>query len=249
MDRRTAVADTGRDEAGRRNIRRHRRPHRRQVGHVVVVRGAPGPAAGGGRIGTDRTPNAGATGLDGWPRGPSSCELKQNLERVPLFPAPAYDSAMSRIGPFADDDAAAWVVKSPDIGIAMAGFTNAVYNKNRLPMRVRELARMVIALDNECVTCQNTRDSAATAAGADEDLYDHAAEWRTWPGYSPQERIAAEVAERFATDHTGLRDDEDFWDRASEHFSDELMAGLALSCRIWLGTGSMLLTLDIGQSC
>ena len=66
----------------------------------------------------------------------------------------------------------------------MAGFTNAVYNKNRLPMRVRELARMVIALDNECVVCQNTRDSEGIAAGVDEDLYDHAAEWRTWPGYS-----------------------------------------------------------------
>ena len=129
--------------------------------------------------------------------------------------APAYDSAMSRIGHFADDDAAAWVVKSPDIGVAMAGFTNAVYNKNRLPMRVRELARMVIALDNECVVCQNTRDSEGIAAGVDEDLYDHAAEWRTWPGYSPQERIAAEFAERFASDHTGLRDDEDFWERAA----------------------------------
>ena len=79
------------------------------------------------------------------------------------MPIPAYDSAMSRIGPFADDDAAAWVVKSPDIGVAMAGFTNAVYNKNRLPMRVRELARMVIALDNECVVCQNTRDSDGIA--------------------------------------------------------------------------------------
>ena len=121
---------------------------------------------------------------------------------------------MSRIGDFADDDAAAWAVKSPDIGTGMVAFTNAVYKKNRLPMRVRELARMVIALDNECVVCQNTRDSEGIAAGVDEDLYDHAAEWRTWPGYSPQERIAAEFAERFAGDHTGLRDDEDFWDRA-----------------------------------
>ena len=119
---------------------------------------------------------------------------------------------MSRIGPFADDDAAAWVVKSPDIGVGMLRFSHAVYNKNRLPMRVRELARMVIALDNECVVCQNTRDSEGIAAGVDEDLYDHAAEWRTWPGYSAQERIAAEFAERFAGDHTGLRDDEDFWD-------------------------------------
>ena len=52
---------------------------------------------------------------------------------------------------------------------------------------------MVIALDNECVVCQNTRDSEGIAAGVDEDLYDHAAEWRTWPGYSAQERIAAGV--------------------------------------------------------
>src|SRR6201994_3731367 len=144
---------------------------------------------------------------------------------------------MSRIGPFADDDAAAWVAKSPDIGVAMAGFTNAVYTKNRLPMRARELARVVIALDNKCVVCQNPRESDGIAAGVDEDLYDHAAEWRTWPGYTPQERIAAEFAERFASDHTGLRDDDDFWDRAGEHFSDELLTDLALSCAMWLGMG------------
>src|SRR3954453_4549974 len=123
---------------------------------------------------------------------------------------------MSRIGSFPDDDAAGWVMTSPDIGMAMAKFTNAVYTKNRLPMRVRELARMVIALDNECVVCQNTRDSDGIAAGVDEDLYDPTAEWRTWPGYSPQERIAAESAERFASDHTGLSDDEEFWARCRE---------------------------------
>src|SRR3954454_23472429 len=128
---------------------------------------------------------------------------------------------MSRIGPFAADAAAAWVAESPDIGVAMAGDTKAVYTKNRLPMRVREVARLVVALDNECVVCQNTRDSGGIGAGGDEDLCDHAAEWRTWPGYSEQERIAAEFAERFASDHTGLRDDEDFWARCSEQFDDE----------------------------
>jgi alkylhydroperoxidase family enzyme len=156
---------------------------------------------------------------------------------------------MSRIGDFAEDDAAGWIVKSPDIGVAMAGFTHAVYNKNRLPMRVRELARMVIALDNECVVCQNTRDADGIAAGVDEDLYDHATEWRTWPGYSPQERVAAEFAARFAADHTGLRDDEDFWDRCNDQFDAELLTDLALSCAMWLGMGRMLRTLDIGQSC
>jgi alkylhydroperoxidase family enzyme len=156
---------------------------------------------------------------------------------------------MSRIGPFADDDAAAWAVKSPDIGAGLYRFMRAVYDKNRLPLRVRELARMVIALDNECIVCQNTRDSEGVAAGVDEDLYDHAAEWRTWPGYSEQERVAAEFAERFASDHTGLRDDEDFWDRANKQFSDELLTDLALSCALWVGMGRMLRTLDIGQAC
>ncbi|OBI59051.1 carboxymuconolactone decarboxylase [Mycolicibacterium fortuitum] len=156
---------------------------------------------------------------------------------------------MSRIGEFPDDDVAGWILKSPEIGTAMANFTNAVYTKGRLPLRVRELARMVIALNNECVVCQNTRDSDGAAAGVDEDLYDHAAEWRSWPGYSAQERIAAEFAERFASDHTGLRDDEDFWERAGEQFDAELLTDLALSCAMWLGMGRMLRTLDIGQTC
>ena len=156
---------------------------------------------------------------------------------------------MSRIGEFPDDDVAGWILRSPEIGTAMANYTNAVYTKGRLPLRVRELARMVIALDNECVVCQNTRDSDGVAAGVDEDLYDHAAEWQTWPGYSAQERVAAEFAQRFASDHTGLRDDENFWERAAEQFDAELLTDLALSCAMWLGMGRMLRTLDIGQTC
>jgi len=156
---------------------------------------------------------------------------------------------MSRIGDFPDDDVAGWILKSPDIGTAMAGFSRAVYNDNRLPMRVRELARIVIAHDNECAVCVNTRDADGPAAGVDEDLYAHALDWRTWPGFTEQERIAAEFAHRFATEHTKLREDEDFWARCSGHFSDELLADLALSWAMWVGMGRMLRPLDVGQSC
>jgi AhpD family alkylhydroperoxidase len=156
---------------------------------------------------------------------------------------------MSRIGDFADDDLAGWITKSPALGAAMAAFSRAVYNDNRLPMRVRELARVVIANDNECAVCLNTRDADGPAAGVDEELYDHAREWRTWTGYSAQERIAAEFAHRFATEHTALRDDGEFWDRCRQQFSDELLADLTLSCAMWLGMGRMLRTLDIAQSC
>jgi alkylhydroperoxidase family enzyme len=160
---------------------------------------------------------------------------------------------MSRIGDadhdFADDDVTSFAVRSPDLGGAMATFSHAVYTKGRLPLRVRELARIVIANSNECVVCQNTRDSDGAAAGVDEDLYDHASEWRTWPGYSPAERIAAEFAHRFATDHVALREDDAFWARAGEHFDADLLTDLAISCAMWLGMGRVLRTLDIGQSC
>jgi AhpD family alkylhydroperoxidase len=156
---------------------------------------------------------------------------------------------MSRIGQFADDDVAGWVLKSPQLGGALANFSRSVYSENRLPLRTRELARTVIAHDNECIVCVNTRDADGPAAGVDEELYDHATEWRTWPGYSEQERLAAEFAYRFVTEHTKLRDDEDFWERANEHFSEELLADLALSCALWVGMGRVLRTLDIGQAC
>ncbi|CAJ1498148.1 carboxymuconolactone decarboxylase family protein [[Mycobacterium] kokjensenii] len=156
---------------------------------------------------------------------------------------------MSRIGNFAADDLVGWMAKSPELAAGIGGFSTAVYNKGRLPMRTRELARMVIAYDNECAVCVNTRDADGPAADVGEDLYDHVAEWRTWEGYSEQERLAAEFAHRFATEHTDLRDDEDFWSRCAEHFSDELLTDLALSCALWLGMGRVLRTLDLGQSC
>ena len=66
---------------------------------------------------------------------------------------------------------------------------------------------------------------------------------------SSTSRLAAEFAHRFATEHTALRDDEDFWNRCAQHFSDELLADLALSCALWVGMGRVLRTLDIAQSC
>ncbi len=156
---------------------------------------------------------------------------------------------MSRIGDFADDDCASWVLKSPSLGTALANFSRSVYTEGRLPLRVREAARIVIAHANECVVCINTRDSAGAAAGIEEDFYRHADQWRNWPGFSAQERVAAEFAYRFATDHTALRDDDEFWTRCAEHFDEELLMDLALSCAMWLGMGRVLRTLDIGQAC
>ena len=41
----------------------------------------------------------------------------------------AYHLAMSRIGTFPDDDVYSWATKSPDLGGAIANFSQAVYTK------------------------------------------------------------------------------------------------------------------------
>ncbi len=112
-----------------------------------------------------------------------------------------------------DDDLGSWLMLRPEMGAGLGALSTAVYDKSVLPLREREMARMRIALANECEVCRNTRDALGEAAGVDEALYEHVPEWRTWPGYSERERLAAEFAERFASDHLGLRDDDDFWNR------------------------------------
>jgi len=63
-----------------------------------------------------------------------------------------------------------------------------------------------------CVNHPPTADGAPPP-GVDEELYEHAREWRTWSGYSDQERVAAEFGLPVsAAEHTVLRDDRGFLD-------------------------------------
>lgn len=156
---------------------------------------------------------------------------------------------MARIGDFAPDDLIGWMGLSPTIGGALGGYADAVYRHGRLTPRVREIARMVIALDNECEVCRNTRTTDGAVDGLDEAFYENVRDWSTWSGYSDVERLAAEFASRFARDHIGLRKDDDFWGRVHDALSDEEITDLTLSCALWLGQGRALRVLDVGQAC
>jgi alkylhydroperoxidase family enzyme len=156
---------------------------------------------------------------------------------------------MGRIASRGDDDLVGWLAPQPKLAAAMGGLATAVYDHSGLPLRIREIARMRIAEDNECQVCRNTREADRDEVGADEDFYTHVLEWRTWPGYSERERIAAEFAERFARDHRGLREDDDFWARAHEHFDDDEILALGVCCAMWLGNGRLMRVLDVAQAC
>lgn len=148
-----------------------------------------------------------------------------------------------------NDDLGAWMALQPAMAPGLVAFSNAVYGQSRLPRRVQEIARMRIALANECSVCQGARWAEGAGEGLDEAFYAQVLDWREAPIYSGREKLAAEYAERFAGDHVGLRADAGFWQRLRADFSDAEIVDLALCCALWLGAGRTMRVLDVGQSC
>jgi alkylhydroperoxidase family enzyme len=135
---------------------------------------------------------------------------------------------------------------SPAMGAAAGNFTAAVYGDTSLPTRVREAARIRIAELNQCPVCLDTR-TTSDPDGLTEEEYLRIAEWRQLDSLSARERIAAEFAERFTTDHLGL--DDDFWSRARAEFTDAELFELGVCCASWLGLGRMTQIFGAGVSC
>jgi alkylhydroperoxidase family enzyme len=147
------------------------------------------------------------------------------------------------------DDLGSWMALRPELAAGLVGLSEAVYGKSILPLREQEIARMRIALANECEVCRNARYAEGAAARLDAEFYARVPDWRSWPGYNERERLAAEYAEGIATDHLRLRADGDFWTRFRRRFSDAEIVDLAVCCALWLGVGRTMRTLDVGQNC
>ena len=147
------------------------------------------------------------------------------------------------------DDLGSWMGLQPQMSAGLVALSEAVYGKSKLPLRVREIARMRVALSNQCEVCRNARYATATPDAPDEDFYTHVLDWRSWPGYSERERLAAEYAEGFVLDHVSLREDAGFWLRLRAHYSDAEIVDLAFCCLLWLGAGRTMRLLDVGQAC
>jgi len=147
------------------------------------------------------------------------------------------------------DDLGSWMQLRPELGAGLVAFSEAIYGKATLPLRIREIARMRIAQINECEVCRNARQEQGAANGVDEALYAQVADWRGASGYSEREKLAAEFAERFAVDHVAMRADDAFWQRFRALYSDAEIVELTMSIALWLGAGRAMRVLDVGQAC
>ena len=142
-----------------------------------------------------------------------------------------------------------WTLR-PQLGGMVERMIRGAYQQSILPADERELARMRIAQINDCVACADFRAQSVLNAGPEApapELYDNAAAYASYPGYTPRQRLAIEYAERFATDHASM--DDAFFERLRGLFSDEEILDLTLCVAVFLGLGRSLTVLGIDQSC
>ena len=105
---------------------------------------------------------------------------------------------------------------------------------------------MRIAQLNDCPVCLAFRATSVKEQGVAEEFYRHVADHDTVGGYSAQERLAIEYAERFALDHLSI--DDAFFARLGACFTDAEILDLTICLAAFLGLGRMLRSLGIDET-
>ena len=153
----------------------------------------------------------------------------------------------------ADREPVAWVWGEvvPKIGPAAANYSAAVYSASTLSLREFESARARIAQVNHCLFCLDWR-TERDGETVEESLYGEVENWRDLAAsgsLSDRERLAAEYAERFASDHLSLDADEDFWARFHAAYTDAEIIELSMCIGSWIAFGRLNHVLGIDAAC
>jgi alkylhydroperoxidase family enzyme len=139
-----------------------------------------------------------------------------------------------------------WGEQVPGIGPAASAFAQSVYEHATLGLREFEAARLRIAQINGCLFCQGwrtERDGEQVEPSFDEAVV----HWRTTTAFDDRTRLAAEYAERFATDHHGL--DTEFWDRMKAAYTDAEIVELSMCLGSWIAFGRLNHVLGLDAAC
>lgn len=145
-----------------------------------------------------------------------------------------------------------WTQLAPPLTAAAAGYSSAVYEHSSLSLREFEAARITMARINQCALCldwRTARDVPSRGAAADEvpeDFY-AAVGSDDDPTLSERERLGAEFARRYSTDHLSM--DASFWNRCHDVYTDDELVDLAMCVGSWLALGRFNQVFDIDGAC
>ncbi len=145
-----------------------------------------------------------------------------------------------------------WTALAPALSGPAAGYSGAVYEHSTLSLREFEAARITLARINGCQLCLDWRTARdVPSRGAAPDAVPEAFYAAVLAGdggdLTGREALAAEFAERYATDHLGM--DDALWDRLHAAYSDAELVDLALCVGSWLALGRFNQVFDIDGAC
>jgi alkylhydroperoxidase family enzyme len=146
-----------------------------------------------------------------------------------------------------------WTELAQPLTAAAGGYSSAVYDKSSLSLREFEAARVTMARINQCAICIDWRTArdvpsrAADPVAIPESFYEQVGGHGSLEGLSDRERLAAEFAERYSTDHLSM--DEAFWALLHRHYTDDELVDLALCVGSWLALGRFNQVFDIDGAC
>lgn len=164
-------------------------------------------------------------------------------------------TSMPRIDVPAEKDPLLFVFTElcPPLTAAAGGFSDAVYRKSRLTTRELEAARITVARINDCALCldwRTARDVPSRAADADtidERFYSLVLDQPDAAELTERERLAAEFAQRYCTEHRAM--DDEFWARIRGAYRDEELVDLGLCVASWLGLGRFNQVFGLDDAC
>jgi alkylhydroperoxidase family enzyme len=139
---------------------------------------------------------------------------------------------------------------APELWDAYWSYAQTVYAKSTLPLREFEAARMRIAHINGCVLCLAVRFARDAEEPLPEAFYVATAEDRgQGPYFTERERLAAEFADRFATDHLSFDADPAIWERLHAAFTEAELVDLGLSVGMFLAGGRFAHVFGADRAC
>lgn len=133
---------------------------------------------------------------------------------------------------------------SPEMAKGAIGFGAAIAMNRTLPERLIELVRLRVAFHNQCRSCMAIRYSSA-ADVVDEDLVCSLEKPQDAPDLTEAERVAIDLADRFATDHLSI-DDRRFA-ALRDHFTEAQVMELLMHLALYVGMGRLAAILDMTE--
>lgn len=167
-----------------------------------------------------------------------------------------------------DPSAYVWGTLAPVVGAAAGAYSRAVYEHSTMSLREMEAARMRTAQINGCMLCMDMRAardleghlersggnpalsvSARGGPAPDEAFYAKVEGWREADCFSPRERLVIEYAERLGEAPRSMAEDEDFWARMHDAFSDAEIVDMTFAIVSWIAFGRLTHTLELDGVC